>query len=333
MGRYVIRRLLQFIPVLLGTLFLVHYLTVLGIQINGDPVRALFGPKEPNASTLHFMQKQFHLDNACLKQPGNPCFSLFFERLNDYAHGDFGKDYNLQPVTSLLARAWPVSVRLAIIAIVFESVLGVISGVLAALRKDKVADNAVRMSTVVLVSFPSFVLGVLVQILAGRYIRSWLTDIGAPAWTTDIFTTSYQPDHPWLSLIVPGFVLGAFSLASIARLTRTSVIENLRADYVRTARAKGLARGRVIIVHTLRNSLIPVVTYIGIDMGFLLAGAIVTEGIFNIPGIGRLTFVAANTGEVPVVIALVTLLTLVFLIASVVVDVAYAALDSRIRYD
>lgn len=333
MGRYVARRLLQFLPVLLGTLFLVHYLTALGIQINGDPVRALFGPKEPNASTLRFMRDQFNLGDPCLTQPGNPCVGMFVERLGRYAQGDFGTNYSRQPVTALLGRAWPITLRLAVIAIVFETILGILAGVVAALRKDKLADNAVRISTVLLVSVPSFVFGVLVQIGFGRYVRAWLAGIGAPDWTQHVFTTSYQPNHEWLSLVIPGFVLAAFSLASIARLTRTSVIENLRADYVRTARAKGLRHSRVLTVHALRNSLIPVVTFIGIDLGFLLGGAVVTEGIFNIPGVGRLTYVAASTGEVPVIVALVTMLTLIFLVASVLVDLVYALLDSRIRYE
>ncbi|MGH3321985.1 MAG: ABC transporter permease [Streptosporangiaceae bacterium] len=334
MGRYVARRVLQFIPVLFGTLFLVHYLTSLGIQLNGDPVRAIFGGKQPNPSTLHFMREQFHLDDPCLRQPGNPCLGLFVDRLGRYARGDFGANFDLQPVTAVIGRAWPVTVRLTIIAVVFETVLGILSGVIAGLRKDRFADNAVRVSTVFLVSIPVFVLGVLVQIFSGLYIGLWVKHHDwLPHWLTYVFTVSYRPDHPWLSLIVPGLVLGAFSLASIARLTRTSILENIRADYVRTAKAKGLRRRRVIGVHTLRNSLIAVVTYVGVDVGYLINGAIVTEGIFNIPGLGGLTFRAATEGVVPVIIALVTILTLVFLFVNLLVDVLYAVLDPRIRYD
>lgn len=334
MQRYVLRRLLQFIPVFLGTLFLVHYLTVLGVQINGDPVRALFGEKTPSAGTLHFMRKEFHLDDACLRQTGNPCFTMFFDRLWSYFHGDFGINFYRQPVTSLISRAWPVTLRLALIAIVFQTILGILAGIVSGLRAGKAADTAVRISTVLLVALPSFVFGVLVQIFAGRYIRDWLQSVPwAPKWLSYVFTTSYSGEHPWLSLIIPGFALGAFALASIARLMRTSILENIRMDYVRTARAKGLKRRRVIGVHLLRNSLIPVVTYIGIDVGALLGGAIVTEGIFNVPGVGRLTFVAAGNGDVSVIVALVTLLTIIFLFASLAVDILYAYLDPRIRYD
>lgn len=334
MGRYVVRRLLQFIPVLLGTLFLVHYITSLGIQINGDPLRAVFGAKQPPQSVLEFMRERYNLDDPCLRQPGNPCLGLFVDRLNHYIHGDFGSNFNLQPVTALIGRAWPVTARLTLIAVAFEAILGILAGVLAGLRKDRVADNAVRISTVFLVSIPVFVLGVLVQIFVGVYIGAWLDNQAwAPQWLTYVFTVSYRPEHPWLSLIIPGLVLGAFSLASIARLTRTSLIENIRADYVRTARAKGLTNRRVIGIHTLRNSLIAVVTYIGADIGYLINGAIVTEGIFNIPGMGGLTFRAAVEGVVPVIIALVTVLTLVFLFANLCVDILYAVVDPRIRYE
>jgi peptide/nickel transport system permease protein/oligopeptide transport system permease protein len=174
---------------------------------------------------------------------------------------------------------------------------------------------------------------VLVQIASGLWVGVWLEEQGAPEWLTAAFSVSYQADHPWASLFVPGVVLGAFSLGFIARLTRTSLIEVLRADYVRTARAKGLPRSRVVGVHALRNSLIPVITYIGIDIGALMGGALVTEGIFNIPGVGGLVFRSVRAGETPVVIAVATLLTLVFLIASLLVDLLYAVLDPRIRYD
>ncbi|MGH3343119.1 MAG: ABC transporter permease [Carbonactinosporaceae bacterium] len=334
MGRYLARRLLQFIPVLIGTFFLVHYLMVLGVQFNGDPVRAIFGARQPPESVIAAMQQQFSLDDPCLQQPGNPCVSMFVERIGNYLHGDFGTNFRLQPVTDLIGVSWDVTLRLTIIAVIFEAVLGIFVGVLAGLRKDRFVDNTVRMSTVLLVAVPTFVLGVLVQIGAGVYLGNWLEDQAwAPEWTSEVFSTSYNTDYEWASLIVPGMVLAAFSLASIARLTRTSIIENLRADYVKTAKAKGLRNRRVVGVHTLRNSLIPVITYIGTDFGYLINGALVTEGIFNIPGIGGLTFRSALQSETSVVVALVTILTLVFLAANLLVDILYAALDPRIRYD
>ena len=333
MGRYTVRRLFQFIPVLFGTMFLLHYLQVVSIQINGNPITALFGERQPPQATLDAITRSFGLDDPCLQQAGNPCLGMFVERLGNYARGDFGVDFTLQPVTSLLAEALPITLRLTAIAILFEAIVGIIAGVIAGIRKDRLADNFVRISTVLIISVPTFVLGVLVQILSGLYIGEWLEARGAPEWLLAVFSVTYQSEHPWASLVVPGVVLGAFSLGFVARLTRTSLIETLRADYVRTARAKGLPKSRVVGIHALRNSLIPVVTYIGLDIGFLMGGAIVTEGIFNIPGVGGLVFRSVLSGEIPVVIAVATLLTLVFLVASLVVDLFYAVLDPRIRYE
>ncbi len=333
MGRYTIRRLLQFIPVLLGTMFLLHYLQVLSFQISGNPIRAMFGDRQPPPETIAALSRTFGLDDPCLSQTGNPCFSLFVDRLVNYAHGDFGTDFNRQSVADLVARAAPITLRLTALAVVFETVVGIFAGMIAGLRKDRFLDHLVRVSTVLLISVPVFVLGVLTQIVTGVYIGKWVRDRGAPPWVEAIFSVTYRADYPWLSLIVPAFVLGGLSLGFIARLTRTSLIETMRADYVRTARAKGLSGSRVVGIHALRNSLIPVVTYIGLDIGLLMSGALITEGIFNIPGIGGLTYVAIRGGETPVIIAVATLLTLVFLVASLLVDLLYAVLDPRIRYE
>ena len=333
MGRYTVRRLLQFIPVLLGTMFLLHYLQALSFQFSGNPIRAMFGDRQPPPETIAALTRTFGLDDPCLNQAGNPCFSMFVERLSNYAQGDFGTDFNRQEVVDLIARAAPITIRLTLLAVLFESVIGIFAGVLAGLRPDRFLDNLVRVTTVLLISIPVFVLGVLTQILTGVYIGNYVRDMGAPPWVEAIFSVTYQPDYPWASLIVPAFVLGGLSLGFIARLTRTSLIETMRADYVRTARAKGLSRRRVVGIHALRNSLIPVITYIGMDFGLLMAGALITEGIFNIPGIGGLTFVSVRGGETPVVIAVATLLTLVFLVASLLVDLLYAVLDPRIRYE
>jgi ABC-type dipeptide/oligopeptide/nickel transport system permease component len=333
MGRYTARRLIQFIPVLIGTLFLLHYLQTISFQINGNPIRALFGDRQSPPDTIAAITRSFGLDDPCLEQPGNPCLGLFVDRLGNYARGDFGLDFNQQSVIDLVKRAAPVTLRLTVLALLFEAVIGIFAGVLAGLRKDRFADNFVRISTVLVISVPVFVLGVLVQIFAGLYIGNFMRDRGAPEWLQAVFSISYQSDHEWASLVIPAFVLGALSLGFIARLTRTSLLESMRSDYVRTARAKGLSPRRVIGVHALRNSLIPVVTYIGIDVGALMGGALVTEGIFNIPGVGGLVFQSVRNGETPVVMAVVTLLTMVFLIASLLVDLLYAVLDPRIRYE
>jgi peptide/nickel transport system permease protein/oligopeptide transport system permease protein len=334
MGRYVARRLLQFIPVILGTLFLLHILSVITIQTVGDPVRALFGENAPPAAVIEQMRVQYGLDDKCLQQTGNPCLGMFVDRLGQYATGDFGVNFRGRSVTDLVAERFPVTVRLTVIALVFESIVGILMGVLAGLRKDKFIDNFVRFSTVLLIAFPVFVFGSLALLFVGLKFGLWLRNSDwAPEWLGQMFNVGYDADYPWLSLVLPGLVLGAFSLAAIARLTRTSLIENLRSDYVRTARAKGLSPRRTIGIHTLRNSLIPVVTYIGIDVGALLGGALVTEGIFNVPGVGQLIFLAVQANDTPVILGVVTILVIVFLVANLIVDILYAALDPRIRYE
>jgi len=334
MGRYVARRLIQFIPTILGTLFLLHLLSTLTIQIVGDPVRALFGENAPPQEVIAQLQAQYGLDDPCLEQPGNPCVGLFIDRMGQYAQGDFGIDFRQQPVMEQFLHRMPITARMAFIALVFETVVGIILGMMAGLRKDKFVDNFVRVTTTLLIAFPVFVLGSLVLLIFGLKFGLYLRNSDwAPEWLGQMFQVGYNPDYPWLSLVLPGLVLGAFSLAAIARLTRTSLIENLRSDYVRTARAKGLTTRRMIGVHTLRNSLIPVVTYIGIDIGLLLGGSIVTEGIFNVPGIGQWTFGAIERNDTQIIIGVVTILAIVFLVANLIVDILYAALDPRIRYE
>lgn len=333
MGRYTARRLLQFIPVLIGTLFLLHYLQTISFQINGNPVRALFGDRQPPPETIAAMTRAYGLDDPCLETPFNPCVGMFVDRIQSYLAGNFGVDFNNQSVLDLIARAAPITIRLTLLAVLFETVIGILGGVIAGLRKDKFADNAVRVSTVLVISVPVFVLGVLMQIISGLYLGNWIRSREVPDTIKAMFSIAYQSDYPWASLVVPAMVLGALSLGFIARLTRTSLVESLRSDYVRTARAKGLKPSRVVGVHALRNSLIPVVTYIGIDIGLLMAGAVVTEGIFNIPGVGGLVFRSVRAGETPVILAAVTLLVLVFLFASLLVDLLYAVLDPRIRYE
>ncbi|MFI7021625.1 ABC transporter permease [Micromonospora sp. NPDC049900] len=336
MGRYVIRRLLQFIPTVLGTMFLLHYLTSLAIQFSGNPVRALFGDRTPPPALLEAITERLGYGDPCLDQKGNPCFGLFVDRLQGiFLNFDFGINLRQREVTDLVADAIPFTLKLLLIAIVFEAVVGIAAGVLAGLRGGSFADYTVKISTVFVISVPIFVLGLVVRefvgVKFGNVLRgqSWIPDV----ISTGMFSPGFKPDYPWASLIIPGMVLGATSLAVTARLTRTSIMENIRADYVRTAKAKGLTTKRVIGVHTLRNSLIPVITFLGVDIGAAMAGAVVTETIFNVPGIGRLVTMSARTGESSVVIGVVTMLVLVVLIANLLVDLLYAVLDPRIRYE
>jgi peptide/nickel transport system permease protein/oligopeptide transport system permease protein len=335
-GTYVIRRLLQFIPTTLGAIFVLHYLTSVSIQLGGNPVRALFGDRRPSEAQLGALTEALGLSDPCLTQNFNPCVGLYVDRLqNIFLAFDFGINFNRRPVVDIVAEALPYTVKIVVIAIIFEIVIGITAGVLAGLRSGGFIDYVVKVSTVLLISVPVFVLGLMVRDFFAVKVGNIMRDSGNwPDWiAVGVMSPVYKPDYPWASLVIPGLVLGSLSLAVTARLTRTSILENVRADYVRTARAKGLSERRVIGVHTLRNSLIPVVTYLGVDFGSLMGGAVVTEGIFGVPGIGRVIFRAVIAKEPSVILGVVTLLVLVFLIVNLLVDILYAVLDPRIRYD
>ncbi|MEP6981488.1 MAG: ABC transporter permease, partial [Nakamurella sp.] len=205
-----------------------------------------------------------------------------------------------------------------IITLVFEAVLGIIVGVIAGLRRGGLFDSTVLVLSLVVIAIPVFVLGFVLQFVFGIKLGWVNPTVGA--------------DATFSNLLLPAVVLGSLSLAYVIRLTRQSISDNLTADFVRTARAKGISNRRVISVHVLRNSMIPVVTFLGADLGALMAGAIVTEGIFNIQGIGRLLYDSIRKGESTVVVSVVTALVLVYVISNLIVDLLYAALDPRIRY-
>jgi ABC-type dipeptide/oligopeptide/nickel transport system permease component len=217
-----------------------------------------------------------------------------------------------------MAQRLPVTIRLALLAFAFEVVIGIPAGIIAGVRKGRFFDNLVLISTLVVIAIPIFVLGFMAQIVFGVRL-GWFPISG--------IRNGFQ------SYLLPAMVLGSVSLAYIARLMRTSLIENLRADYVRTATSKGLSRQRVIGVHALRNSMIPVVTFLAVDLGALMGGAIITETIFNLPGLGRAVFEAVQQQEGTVVVGIATFLVIVYMIASLLVDVLYGVLDPRIRYD
>jgi oligopeptide transport system permease protein len=242
----------------------------------------------------------------------------YWEYLKALFRGDLGTDFRGRPVLETIERTLPVTVRLALVAIVFEAVIGLVAGVLAGIRRNSFFDNLVLVSTTLIVAIPILVLAFVAQLLFGLKL-GWFPIAGTR--------------EGLYSYLLPGLVLASGSLAYVARLTRTSVAENLRADYVRTARAKGLPNRTVIVRHTLRNSLIPVVTFIGADIGTLLGGAIVTETVFNLPGIGREVFDSVRAQEGAVVVGIVTLMVFFFIFCNLVVDVLYAVLDPRIRYD
>ena len=307
MARYIARRLLMAIPVLIGASFLIFAMV---FALPGDPIRALGGDRPLSQAVQAQLRSEYNLDDPLPVQYGKYLAGL--------AQGDLGTDFSGRPVSDILERAVPNTVKLALVALAFEAVFGLLAGVVAGIRQKSFFDSLVLVTTTLVVSIPVFVLGFLAQYVFG--LRLGIFPVAGVA-------------NGFQGFLLPGFVLAALSLAYVARLTRTSLAENLRNDYVRTAKAKGLTPTSVIGKHTLRNSLIPVVTFLGADLGTLLSGAVVTEGIFNIPGLGRAVFQAIQSQEGNVVVGIVTLFVFVYIIFNLVVDVMYAALDPRIRYE
>ncbi len=304
---YILRRILQVIPVFFGATLLIYFMV---FALPGDPIIALGGDRGLNPAVADALRAEYNLDKPFIVQ-----YLIF---VSGIFVGDFGKSFSGQPVSEILAATFPVTLRLALLAVTIEALAGIFIGLISGLRKGKLFDSSALVISLIFISVPIFVTAFVAQYVFGIQLGWARTTVGSTA--------------PWVDLILPAFVLASVSFAYIVRLTRTSVIENLNEDFVRTATAKGLSRGRVIRVHILRNSMIPVVTFIGTDFGLLMVGATVTEGIFNVPGVGRTLYQAIIRSEAPTVVSFVTIMVIIYLVANLLVDILYGFLDPRIRY-
>lgn len=311
MSAYVLRRTLQMIPVVIGVivlLFLALYI------LPSDPAATLTGNRPVPEDFREALNERYGLDQPLPDQVGR--------YLSNLVRLDFGESViSRRPVRDILFERIPDSARLALAGFLFLAVLGIGSGVLSAARRGSAADTGVTLATVVLVSVPVFVLGALLQIFVALKTKDVL---GLPV--------SGLRDG-WRSYVLPGFTLAAVSTAYLSRVQRASLLETLDTDYVRAARARGLRRSRVLFRHAWRASLVPVVTYLAVDLGGFIGGAILTETVFNINGLGRTIAVAIEQGDNPVVLAVTTFIVLVYLVVNLIVDLSYAALDPRIRIE
>lgn len=307
MLHYVGRRVLQMIPVFFGATLLIYALVFL---MPGDPVEALGGDRGLSDAARARIEAEYNLDQPFIMQ-----YLLYIKGIFTL---DFGTTFSGVPVTEVMANAFPVTIKLAFMAICFEIIFGITFGVLAGIRRGGIFDSTVLVASLLVIAVPSFVIGFVFQFLVGI---KW-----------ELLPVTVGSQETFKSLLMPALVLGALSFAYVIRLTRQSVAENLRADYVRTARAKGLSNGTVMARHVLRNSLIPVVTFIGADLGALMTGAIVTEGIFGINGVGGTMYQAILRGEPTTVVSFTTVLVVIYIVANLLVDLLYAVLDPRIRY-
>jgi oligopeptide transport system permease protein len=304
---YTGKRVLQMIPVFFGATFLIYFMV---FSLPGDPIAALYGDRQPAPGVIEQIRAQYNLDKPFIVQ-----YLLYIGGL---FQGDLGTTFSGRPVADVMADAFPITLRLATLALLFEAVAGITVGLIAGLRKGKLFDASALVVSLLLISVPTFVIGFVLQLVFGVQL----------GWAR----TTVSGDAPYSELILPAIVLASVSFAYIVRLTRASVADNLNADFVRTATAKGLSRNRVVTVHVLRNSLVPVVTFLGVDLGALMVGAIVTEGIFNINGVGGTVYRAIVLGEGPTVVSFIAVMVIIFVVANLFVDLLYAALDPRIRY-
>jgi oligopeptide transport system permease protein len=294
------------IPVVIGATFLI-YAAVFSL---GDPTVGRCGERACPEAYIAKFRADYNLDEPLLVQ-----YALY---MGNVVQGDLGTNFFGNSVAEELLARWPTTIKLALMALVIEVIIGIAAGVLAGIRRGHFIDNLVTVSTLFVISIPIFVIGGVAQMVFG--IRLGLLPV------TSTQGTVYQ-------LIMPAFVLASVSVAYVARLMRANLVENLRADYVRTAKAKGLSRYRTVGVHTLRNSLIPVITYIGIDVGALMGGAVVTERIFNVNGVGNFLFRSISQKDGTSVVGTITVLVLVYLLVNLLVDVLYGVLDPRISHD
>lgn len=308
MIRYIGRRLLQLIPVFIGATLLIYALVFL---MPGDPIQALGGDRGLPPAVAEQMRQRYNLDKPFIVQ-----YLLYLKGIFVL---DFGTTFSGRDVSAVMADAFPVTIKLALMALAFEAIFGIGFGLIAGMRRGGIFDATILVVSLFVIAVPTFVIGFVLQFLIGVKFGWAPTTVGG--------------DTSFKALTMPAVVLGAVSFAYVLRLTRQSVSETMSSDHVRTARAKGLSNGKVIQNHVLRNSLIPVATFLGADLGALMGGAIVTEGIFAINGVGGNMYQAIIKGEPATVVSFTTVLVIVYIIANLLVDLLYAALDPRIRYE
>lgn len=304
MHKYIFRRILLLIPVILGVSFVVF--TIMFFT-PGDPAQLILGERAP-AEEIAALREQMGLNR--------PFFVQFFNFIKNAFMGDLGRSFTTKrPVFEELMARFPQTMQLAAAAVLVAVVLGIPIGILSATKQYSAFDMTAMVFALIGVSMPNFWQGLMMILLFSILLR-WLPSSGYGTFR---------------HLIMPALTIGTSSMALITRMTRSSMLEVIRQDYIRTARAKGLSERVVINRHALKNALIPVITVIGLQFGYLLGGAVLTETIFSWPGVGRLIVEAIRQKDFPVVQGGVLLLAITFSIVNLVVDILYAYIDPRIK--
>lgn len=303
---YWIRRLLIVVPVLLGTTFVIFTMV---FALPGDPVRRLAGTHRISQSTYNEIRRHYHLDEPFLIQ--------YVDYVKGLTHGDLGETFYGKNVSSIIAERFPVTLRVTLGAFAVEILLGLAAAFFAALRRGTFLDSLVLVTTLLLITIPVFVLGFLAQLTFGVRLH-WFPVAGVR--------------QGWTGYVLPSLILGVGAAAAVGRIARGNLLDNLQSEHIKAATARGIPRRRVLGLHVLRNSLVPIVTILGLDLAVLMGGAPITESIFNLPGLGQQLVLGIRTENGPIVVGLVTLAAVVFIFSNLLVDLLCAYLDPRIRY-
>ena len=333
MLKYIIKRMLMLIPVLIGVSIIVFLIMRV---FSPDPAPIVLG-EHATAQTVEAWRQVNGLND--------PIYLQYFHFITGAFTGDLGMSYYTKaPVFEEIMSRFPATIELALVAIILASIFGILIGVISAVKKNSIFDNAGMFLALIGVSMPIFWLGILLIILFSGTMH-WLPSSGRidPLLQPATVTGFYLIDsliagdmEAFLDalqhLVLPAVALAMYSMAIITRMTRSSMLDTLQQDYIRTARAKGISESKVIRKHAFRNGLIPIVTVIGLQLGSLLGGAVLTETVFSWPGIGAYTVACILKSDFPVVQGVVLLVATVFVLVNLVVDVIYAFLDPRIKY-
>ena len=304
MFNYIAKRLLMIIPVILGVTFLIF--TIMNLT-PGDPAMMILGegakPEEYSA-----LREEMGLND--------PFLVRYARYVWDAMHGDFGKSYRTNiPVFEEIATRLPYTLNLAVISTIIAIIVGIPIGVLSAVRQYSLSDNIALGTSLLLTSMPAFWFGMMLVLLFSLKLK-WLPSLGTDSWR---------------NFILPSIAASANTLASLLRMTRSTMLEVIRQDYIRTARAKGAKESRVIFGHALRNALLPVVTVVGVNFGIALGGTIVIEQVFAIPGLGQLMVNAIRAKDTPMVIASVLFAAIIASLINLLVDIVYVYIDPRLK--
>ena len=304
MSRYVLKRLVMLIPVLIGVTFLVYFI----ISLSPGDTAAMLAGEDADAATIEALRHELGLDQPVIVQYAKYMLNLL--------QGDMGNSYKTgRPVTNMIVSCFPNTAKLAFWSILVAVGIALPIGVISATKQYSMFDNVGMVVALIGVATPNFWLGLMMIILFSLNL-GWLPSGGSKGWT---------------SYIMPAITLGTGDAALITRMTRSSMLEVIRADYIRTARAKGVPENKVVYQHALRNALIPVVTAIGLQFGSLLGGATLTETVFAWPGIGRSTVDSIKTKDTTQVLGNIVVLTITFSCVNLLVDILYAFIDPRIK--